>query len=51
MLLFGRKMKKFAVVSSILAAFGGIVYYIVMSIGDVFKDVGDPFEEDSDDAF
>ena len=39
-------MKKFAVVSSILAIFGGVVYFLVMSIGDVFKDVGDPFDTD-----
>lgn len=44
-------MKKLAIVSSVLAALGGIVYYIVMSIGDVFKDVGDPFTEDLDDEF
>lgn len=39
-------MKKFAVVSSILAIFGGVAYYLVMSITDVFKDAGDPFDTD-----
>lgn len=51
MLLFGRRMKKFAVVSSLAAIFGGIIYYVVMSIGDVFKDIGDPFEDESQDEF
>ena len=50
-LFYGRRMKKLAIVSSLLAALGGIIYYIVMSIGDIFKNVGDPFEEEFEDEF
>jgi hypothetical protein len=51
MSLFGKRLKKFAVVSSILAAFGGAMYYVVMSIADAFKEVDFDFSEEEDDDY
>ena len=42
-------MKKFAVVSSILALFGAVTYYVTMSIVDLFKTFEDPFSIDEED--
>ena len=49
MSLFGKRLKKFAVVSSILAAFGGAMYYLVMSIADAFEEVDFDLSEEDDD--
>lgn len=48
MSLFGRKLKKFALVSSILAAFGGFIYYIVMSISDMAKSFEDAISDEDE---
>lgn len=52
MSLFGKRLKKFAVASSILAAFGGIIYYVVMSLSDFAKSMEDAvFHDDEEDEF
>jgi hypothetical protein len=48
MSLFGKRLKKFAVVSSILAAFGGFIYYVVMSISDIAKSFEDAISDDDE---
>lgn len=48
MSLFGKRLKKFAVVSSILAAFGGFIYYVVMSISDLAKSFEDAISDDDE---
>ena len=52
MSLFGKRLKKFAVASSILAAFVGIIYYVVMSLSDLAKSMEDAvFHDDEEDEF
>lgn len=48
MSLFGKRLKKFAVVSSILAAFGGFIYYVVMSLSDIAKSFEDSISDDDE---
>lgn len=48
MSLFGKRLKKFALLSSVIAAFGGFIYYVVMSISDVAKSFEDAISDEDE---